>query len=152
MKKLIKWSLLIGWMIVIFLFSQQSGEVSSEQSRFVVFIFNTLSINLDSALGELSTYLVRKAAHFTEYFILGTLAYNVVKDEFKYKPALLLTILIVFLYACTDEFHQSFIPGRGPAFKDVLIDTSGGVAAMACIYLWGKHKKIPSRKKRELIK
>ena len=33
----------------------------------------------------------------------------------------------VFLYACTDEFHQLFVPGRSGNFRDVIIDTSGGV-------------------------
>ena len=32
----------------------------------------------------------------------------------------------VFLYACTDEFHQLFVPGRDGNFRDVIIDTSGG--------------------------
>lgn len=135
MKKVIRWVLLIVWMIIIFLFSQQSGEVSSEQSRFVVYIFNSLGINLDSTLGEMSTFLVRKAAHFSEYFILGLLAYNVLRDEFKFKISLVIAVLIVFLYACSDELHQAFIPGRGPAFRDVLIDTSGGVTSTLVIYL-----------------
>jgi VanZ family protein len=135
MKKIIRWVLLIAWMVVIFIFSQQSGEVSSEQSRFVVYIFNSLGINLDSTLGEMSTFLVRKAAHFSEYFILGLFAYNVLRDEFKFKISLVVTVLIVFLYACSDEFHQAFIPGRGPAFRDVLIDTSGGVTSTLVIYL-----------------
>ncbi len=39
------------------------------------------------------------------------------------------SLAFVFLYACSDEFHQSFVPGRGPAFRDVLIDTSGGAFA-----------------------
>ncbi|MFZ2371781.1 MAG: VanZ family protein, partial [Trichococcus flocculiformis] len=39
-------------------------------------------------------------------------------------------LLFVFLYASSDEFHQSFIPGRGPAFTDVLIDTAGGLTGI----------------------
>jgi len=40
----------------------------------------------------------------------------------------------VFLYACTDEFHQSFVPGRACLFRDVMIDTSGGAFAMIIKY------------------
>ena len=46
---------------------------------------------------------------------------------------LLLLILGVFLYACTDEFHQLFMDGRAGQFKDVLIDTAGGSTG---ILLW----------------
>ena len=41
----------------------------------------------------------------------------------KYK--LLWSILIGVAYAASDEFHQSFIPGRGPSIRDVCIDSAG---------------------------
>jgi VanZ family protein len=47
---------------------------------------------------------------------------------------------IVAGYAALDEFHQSFVPGRGPAVADVLLDAAGGVAAqlvVALFMLWG---------------
>jgi VanZ family protein len=135
MKKVIKWLLLIAWMIVIFMFSHQPGDVSAEKSRFVLAIFNFLGLNLDSLMGELSTFIVRKAAHFGVYFILYLLIYNVVADSFKLKTALLISLAGVFLYACTDEFHQTFIPGRSGNFKDVLIDTLGGLTACIMIYV-----------------
>ena len=50
-------------------------------------------------------------------------------------------ILMVFLYACSDEFHQAFVPGRGPAFRDVLVDTSGGLTALLIIYIRAILKK-----------
>ena len=40
--------------------------------------------------------------------------------------------LLAFLYACTDEFHQSFVPGRRPSIWDVLIFDNIG----ALISLW----------------
>jgi VanZ family protein len=135
MKKFFKWLFLAAWMIIIFLFSNIPGDVSDEQSKLVIYIFNVLGLNLNSILGELSNYIVRKGAHFTEYFILCLLTYNAIKDDFKLNKALFLSVVVVFLYACTDEFHQGFVPGRGPAFKDVLIDTSGGIVAAGFIYL-----------------
>lgn len=135
MKRYMKWILLVGWMVIIFIFSSQPGEVSDKQSRLVIYVFNALGLNLNSMLGDLSNFIVRKGAHFTEYFILCLLAYNALKDNFKQGKALILSVAVVFLYACSDEFHQSFVPGRGPAFKDVLIDTLGGVTAAGFIYL-----------------
>lgn len=139
-KKNIRWSLLIVWMAFIFYMSHQPGEVSSEQSRVVVLIFETLGLDLNSYLGDLATFLVRKTAHFTEYFILFVLAYRVARLYFDKKRAKLYMIIFVFMYACSDEYHQSFIPDRGPSFKDVLIDTSGGIAASICTLIIEKIK------------
>lgn len=134
-KKKIKWILVIAWMIVIFIFSSQSGDVSDENSKFVMYIFNLLGINLDSLLGTLANFIVRKLAHFTEYFILYMLLYNALKESFDFKKALLFSLAGVFIYACSDEFHQSFVPDRGPSFRDVLIDTSGGFFALIIVYI-----------------
>ena len=42
---------------------------------------------------------------------------------------------MTFLYACTDEFHQLFVPGRAGRFTDVLIDTTGGIIMLLFIAL-----------------
>lgn len=126
-KRIISWFLLILWMIVIFFMSHQPGEVSSSQSDLVVKIFSLIGIELNDYFGELATFVVRKAAHFSEYMILFLLAYNVTRHYVNERKTRLYLIGFVFLYACTDEFHQYFIPGRAMALKDVLIDTSGGI-------------------------
>lgn len=125
-KKMISWIMLIVWMGIIFFMSHQPGEVSSNQSELVLKIFSFLGIELNQYFGELATLVVRKAAHFSEYLILFLFAYNVSRFYFTSKKARLYSLIFVFLYASTDEFHQHFIPGRNMAFKDVLIDTSGG--------------------------
>lgn len=126
-KKMISWIMLIAWMGIIFFLSHQPGEVSSSQSELVLKIFSFLGIELNQYFGELATLVIRKTAHFSEYLILFLFAYNVSRFYFTTKKARLYSIIFVFLYASTDEFHQYFIPGRNMAFKDVLIDTSGGV-------------------------
>ncbi|MBE6052430.1 MAG: VanZ family protein [Clostridium sartagoforme] len=126
-KKIIAWLLLIIWMTIIFLMSHQIGEVSSSQSDIILKIFSLLGIELNQFFGELATLIVRKAAHFSEYLILFLLAYNVSRFYVKGRKIRLLLIVFVFLYACTDEVHQYFIPGRNMAVKDVFIDTLGGV-------------------------
>lgn len=127
--KRVRWILLIGWMAFIFFMSSQNGDQSSEQSALVVQIFTWLGIDLNSYFGDLATFIIRKGAHVSEYFILFILTYRVVLIYVDRKKAKLYSLVVVFLYACSDEIHQYFVPGRGPAFKDVLIDTSGGVIA-----------------------
>ena len=48
---------------------------------------------------------------------------------------LLFAIVIAGLYAVSDEFHQSFIPGRTPLISDVAIDTLGA-ALGAGTWVW----------------
>jgi VanZ family protein len=135
-KKHKDWIVVVGWMVLIFLFSSQPGEVSSGNNKFVIYLFNLLGLNLNSIFGNLSDFIVRKAAHFTEYFILFIMLYRAIRVEknagikvFAY------SIVIVFLYACSDEFHQAFVPGRGPAFRDVMVDTCGGLTAFLIMYV-----------------
>lgn len=140
MRKTIKWTLFAVWMAVIFYFSSLPAETSNESSRFVIYIFNLLGFNLNSILGDMANFAVRKAAHFTEYFILYLFAYNVLRDYYDKKKCLWISLIIVFLYASSDEIHQIFVPGRSSRFRDVLIDTSGGTLAMII-------KRLSSRKK-----
>ena len=51
------------------------------------------------------------------------------------KIIILLSLIICFTYACTDEFHQSFIPGRTSQFIDVIIDTTGGLLSVFIYYI-----------------
>ncbi len=74
-KKALRWLLFLGWMIFIFYMSHQPGDKSSEQSRFVLYVFNLLGLKLDTYFGELATLIIRKGAHFTEYFIFFYILY-----------------------------------------------------------------------------
>lgn len=139
-KKRIAWVLLIAWMILIFLMSHQPGEISSSQSDLLLKVFSLIGIELNDYFGELATFIVRKVAHFSEYMILFFLAYNVSITYTREKQVRLFLIIFVFLYACTDEFHQNFIPGRNMAFKDVLIDTLGGIVGYIIITIIDKFK------------
>ncbi|MCB2343357.1 VanZ family protein [Clostridium estertheticum] len=147
-KKHLNWILVIGWMIIIFIFSSQVGEVSNENNKFVIYVFNLLGLNLNNIFGTLSNFIVRKASHFTEYFILYMLIYRAMNKSKKIDMKIFIaSILIVFLYACSDEFHQSFVPGRGPAFRDVMVDTCGGLTAFLFIYIRVTLKKRPDSNK-----
>ena len=139
-KKIISWTLLISWMCFIFFMSHQPGNVSSNQSDLVLKIFSFIGIELNDYFGEVATFIVRKTAHFSEYFILYLLSYNVFRYYVKDRKYSIYLILFVALYAVSDEFHQAFIPGRGPAIRDVLIDTSGGAFAYITMNLFARFK------------
>lgn len=151
-KKRFKWILVIAWLIVMFIFSNQPAVVSDGNSRFVINLFKALGLNLDSLLGSIANFIVRKAAHFTEYLILFLLLYEAFREDFSLKKAVMLSIIAVFLYACSDEIHQLFVPGREGRFRDVMIDTSGGAAGLLGVMIVVTLKKSSDRKKKELIK
>lgn len=126
-RKIINWCLLIFWMCVIFYMSNQPANISDSQSFKVMSVLQSLNIDVNGIFGGLANFIVRKCAHFLEYMILGFLIMNVVRMYYVVKISSIITLIGVFLYACTDEFHQLFVPGREGAFRDVMIDTCGGL-------------------------
>lgn len=135
-----------AWMAVIFLFSAQqdtqSAAVSSGVSYRIASGWDRL-FGLEMSEEELQAqalridYPVRKGAHMSEYGILALLFFALV-SFFRWAPAkssCLLALVLAFLYACTDEFHQRFVPGRSGSFTDVMIDTSGAALVMLFVFL-----------------
>ncbi|MGY0372849.1 VanZ family protein [Clostridium sp. JNZ J1-5] len=149
MKKntIVKWLLVIFWMIVIFKFSNEPAVISSEKSGSVINLLGSLGVNLDSYFGELANFIVRKAGHFTEYCILYMLLYNAIAEKVSFKKCLILSLVLTFLYASSDEFHQTFVQGREGKFTDVLIDTLGGIfgLSMICLFKYIRNKSNKSR-------
>lgn len=88
-------------------------------------------------------HLIRKSAHLFEYFVFSLLLLRMIRNG---RPGWKITwalgaILIVFGFACLDEFHQSFVPGRDAEFSDALLDTSGAAFAQIVAALWAVRKK-----------
>ncbi len=74
-----------------------------------------------------------KLAHFIEYYFFGILICRWLlnkKNHFVRRYALFMTILIGTCYGISDEWHQSFIPGRVASIWDVLFDVVGITAAV----------------------
>jgi VanZ family protein len=129
-RKVIYWGLLIGWMIFIFIMSNQPAKISDSQSIGVLKLFIKLGIDIDGIFGQLGNFIIRKSAHFLEYMILGLFEFNVLRLYYPVKQVSIITIVFIFIYACSDEIHQLFVPGREGAIRDVLIDTCGGIMSV----------------------
>ena len=144
-KKVLSWVLLISWLLIIFLFSNQTGPESSNVSNGVLKIIEDIThIPLTS---DLASFVIRKLAHFTEYAILGILCANLLKNYQKltYKN-LIWIFLFCALYAASDEFHQMFVGGRAPRLLDVAIDSCGSAVGILsyfqiCLFQKNKHKQ-----------
>lgn len=130
-KKVIAWLLFVSWLILIFYFSNQPGSISSDLSNHVLkTILNNLAISNFTVLGG----ILRKLAHFSEYFILSFLTLNLVKQYKVVSPYdFMLVMFFCFFYASSDEFHQLFIENRTASFLDVLLDYSGSLLYLTII-------------------
>lgn len=132
----VRWILVVIWMGVIFAFSHQAH--SSEATATYFGDFNVL---------------VRKLGHISEFAVLffllrfALLGGNPVpvnandsqtqSKSRQWQAAItdktnLIAMGISVLYAASDEWHQSFIPGRSACIEDVLLDSSAVLAAVFC--------------------
>ena len=134
--------LIIGWISVIFVFSNQSSIKSNNNSintiKNVVSTTSKITNDLNITNTDLSdknvtkiandlNYPFRKLMHFSEYFILGLLIILLFKElKIDIKYIFILSIVICFTIASVDEFHQLFV-GRTGQIQDVLLDTSGSL-------------------------
>ena len=82
-------------------------------------------------------FTFKQLAHVTEYGILTVLLFSALRVHITHKGhALLTAVLVAVLYACSDEWHQTFVPGREGRLRDVGIDAVGAV--VASVWLKGK--------------
>ena len=103
-------------------------------------ILRILHVSVSSATFATLHHLFRKSAHLTEYAIFAMLMYGSRRDEhpFDWRPRRALGCLaIAAAYSLTDEFHQIFVPGRGPSIVDCGIDTVGAGLGLLLFYLRG---------------
>lgn len=146
-KIVVKYIILILWMILIFWFSNQSGNVSGKMSDGIIFevirfIESLFRISLGNEKFIVTfAFVIRKVAHFSLYFVLGILWMILLKE---YRVSLgkqvIYALLFCIIYACSDEIHQLFIPGRSGNLIDTMIDTTGSLCSILPIYLFKKYK------------
>ncbi len=94
-----------------------------------------------------TNFLVRKSAHFTEYFILGVLITHAfcVRGPIHARP-LLLAIALLIAVPSIDETIQLFVPGRCGALTDVLLDCCGAATGLlATAIIWFARPSSPEQ-------
>ena len=96
--------------------------------------------------------IVRKVAHFSIYTLLGLWLMNfMVTFKRSFYQSGVISVFLGFLYSCSDEIHQLFIPGRSGEFLDICIDTLGVILGSIIVTIVIKiYRKV--RKKDRKIK
>ena len=81
-------------------------------------------------------HVVQKCGHAIEYGILAILIFRPLRRAHRLplRRALFFAVLLSGAYAASDEWHQSFVPGRSALFSDFAIDTTGATIAMLGFY------------------
>lgn len=132
--RLSRYGPLVLWAALIFVGSTSvlSASHTSALLRVFLWIFPQAS---EATLGTIH-FLLRKGGHFAEYAILALLAARALRTstrELLRTRWFWLSLLLVVVYALGDEFHQSFVPSRTASIFDSMIDTFGGLTALALL-------------------
>ncbi len=125
----------IVMMCLIFVFSSQNADESSQFSYEVgVKVLTIANDTFDRGwttkhienLSMTSQYYIRKTAHFTEYFLLAvSVAFPLYVYGLRGIWLVIFAGAFCVAYAGLDEYHQSFVSGRTPQKKDIIIDSCG---------------------------
>lgn len=157
-KTLILGLIVLFWMSMIYLFSAQSADDSSEMSSPVAETltqilyprFDTFSESKQNELLNFWSHIIRKCAHFAEYGLLGSIvllwlgAMVSERNDGDWVKALsqlknlLIPFIIGALYAVSDEIHQRFVPGRSGQISDVLLDSAGAATGILIVFVISK--------------
>ncbi len=126
-KFFIIWSIIIFILVLMFIFSNQTGyysnRITAKITEYIIAIDKNTYI-----LGCNKNYIFRKITHFTEYFILGFFVLRGIKF-FKAgrNRIIFISLLFCLAAACFDEVHQIFVPGRESRLFDIIIDSGGSL-------------------------
>ena len=141
------WAPPIIWMSAIFFFS--TDIFSSDNTGSLLWkIVGSIYPGVSHELFDSIHFYIRKAGHFTVYAILALLLFRAFRSgrgaRWQWRWALY-SLLIGFLYALLDEYHQTFTRHRTASIYDSLIDTSGAMAALVLLWFLSHRATEPQR-------
>ena len=135
------------WILFIFAFSLQSGDVSAQiSSGFGQWLIQNLlpfAKDFFEENWETVHLLIRKGAHFTEYLVLGILVRGTLHQCAHRLPARLggVSWLMCVVVASCDETIQRYVGGRVGQVMDVLLDASGALVGIVLLSLCINRRK-----------
>lgn len=163
--------LCLFWIGFIFYMSSNNGEISHSESKNVVKLITKIESKfqknnqikymssnqkiIDEQIAELNRLdnPIRKCAHVFIYTFLSILVSSILFSFNKRGKDVVVYILFICLfYAVLDEYHQSFVPGRGSLVSDILVDFGGAFIGVVLFYLayYKIYEKYKAKKKGNL--
>ncbi|MBU1084784.1 MAG: VanZ family protein [Candidatus Beckwithbacteria bacterium] len=97
----------------------------------IIYSFSSMSINKEAEFNWLD-FVIKKSAHVTEYAILFWLLFRAMSGDNKNltKKIFIKVFIFTVVYALSDEWHQTFVPGREGTLRDVGFDTIGALISL----------------------
>lgn len=135
--RILWWAITLAWAALIFYLSTQTFTPAFSQA-LLARTLDWLHLHVSQGTFDfLHDYLLRKLAHLIEYAMFALLLYGVPGDQRQmlWRPRRAIAcILLAAAYSLTDEYHQSYIPGRHASLLDCAFDTVGASLAMLALY------------------
>ena len=131
------WAVVVAWMLVISVMSTEPFSATNTH-RYIDPVLRYLFPNITRAELFFAHTVIRKTAHFLEFFILGCLTYWACRRGRapRWRAAWMLQALgLAIAYSVADEAHQAFVPKRTFALTDSAVDSLGAAVSQVLIYL-----------------
>ncbi|MBP1686183.1 MAG: putative rane protein [Deltaproteobacteria bacterium] len=131
------WGVVLLWMAVISLFSTEPFSAENT-GRYIDPLLRYFFPHITAAQFVFWHSVIRKSAHFIEFFILGILTYWALRRGRapRWRMAWMLQALgLAVVYSLADELHQALSPSRTPSLADSGVDSFGAAVSQAVIYL-----------------
>ncbi len=135
------WLPALCWVAVIWTFSTDAFS-AQHTGRILEPLLRWIYPGISREHVRVIHFLVRKSAHFIEYFVFCLLLYRGLRGEQKgWRWGWAAGAFgLAAAYAVLDEVHQSFVASRTASPWDSLLDSTGGLAAMMCCWLWYRRR------------
>ena len=138
------WTAVVAWMGLIFFLSHQPGEQSGELSGLIAdTILRLFGKGGNPALLDTFNSVLRTVAHGTAFFVLALLVGMAFHQVYVVDiPNGVVTLILCLLYAASDEWHQSIVPGRSSEWSDFFVDAGGVVLAILILQIYWAVKRV----------
>ena len=137
-RRLWRYGPVLAWAAFV-LFASSSNFSASNTSRIIRPLLLWLFPDVAEASIQQVHFVIRKAAHLTEYAILALLTARALRTSGlaalrrSWWPA---SFVFVAAVALVDEYNQSLVPSRTGTIYDSLLDMTGGAVALTCLAVW----------------
>ena len=133
MSMVLRWGPALAWMALIFAISSLSSEALE-------------SAGATKASRSASIVLNQVTVHLIEFGVLAVFLYRALSFRGGVFVRWVIVVVATTAYGASDEFHQSFVPGRYPSWTDIVFDTVGAIlgSSIALGWIWFGRRARPS--------
>lgn len=135
------------WIMFIFSLSLQTGDTSAQiSSGFGQWLIQTIlpfAKDFFEENWDMVHLVIRKGAHFTEFFVLGVLMRSTLhqyEHQIRASVSGAAWLMCVVVASC-DETIQRYVGGRAGQVQDILLDASGALVGIILIGLFTNRRK-----------